>query len=66
MVSYSGGSLCVWFWVWSKIYTFYSSVIIYGTHCQSILQFLEEVEKFMEEKISQRLLNIKRKMQAQG
>lgn len=28
------------------------SVIIYGTHCQSILQFLGKVEKIMEEKKS--------------
>lgn len=50
MMSYSGGSLCVYFWIWSNIYRFYKSVIISGTHCQSILQFLGKLEKFMEEK----------------
>lgn len=66
MVSHSGGSLYVYFWIWSNSYTFYKSVIIYGTHCQRILQLLGKVEKFMEEKKYQRLLNIKMKMQAQG
>lgn len=66
MVSQSGGSLCVYFCIWSNTYTFYKSGIIYGTHCQRIVQFLTKVEKFMEEKkIYQRLLDIKMKMQAQ-
>lgn len=41
-------------------------MIIYGTHCQSILQFLEEVEKFMEEKNQSKPVKYKKEDASSG